>query len=93
MIKGFADRETQRLWERGRSRKIPADLHRRALRKLAMLNAATSLDVLRAVPGNRPEKLSGDRAGQHSVMINDQYRVCFVWEGGDAYQVEIADYH
>ncbi len=58
-----------------------------------MLNAAASLDVLRAVPGNRLEKSSGNRAGQHSVRINDQYRVCFVWEGGDAYQVEIADYH
>ncbi len=93
MIKSFADRETRRLWERGRSRKIPVDLHRRALRKLAMLNAAASLDVLRAVPGNRLEKLSGDRAGQQSIRINDQYRVCFVWEGGDAYQVEITDYH
>jgi proteic killer suppression protein len=85
MIRDFADRETRRLWERGRSRKIPADLHRRALRKLAMLNAATSLDVLRAVPGNRLEKLSGDRAGQHSIRINNQYQVCFVWEGGEAY--------
>jgi len=93
VIKSFADRETRRLWERGRSRKIPADLHRRALRKLAMLNAAASLDVLRVVPGNRLEKLSGDRAGQQSIRINDQYRVCFVWEGGDAYQVEITDYH
>jgi len=93
VIKSFADRETRRLWERGRSRKIPVDLHRRALRKLAMLNAAASLDVLRAVPGNRLEKLSGDRAGQQSIRINDQYRVCFVWEGGDAYEVEIVDYH
>ena len=58
-----------------------------------MLNAAASLDVLRAVPGNHLEKLSGDRVGQQSIRINDQYRVCFVWEGGDAYQVEITDYH
>jgi len=93
VIKSFADREPRRLWERGRSRKIPVDLHRRALRKLEMLNAAASLDVLRAVPGNHLEKLSGDRVGQQSIRINDQYRVCFVWEGGDAYQVEIADYH
>lgn len=92
MIKGFADKETRKLWERGRSRKMPPDLHRRALRKLALLNAAGSLDVLRVLPGNRLEVLSGDRAGQHSIRINDQYRVCFVWEGGDAYQVEVTDY-
>ncbi len=72
---------------------MPADLQRRALRKLAMLNAAPSLEVLRAVPGNRLEKLSGDQAGQHSVRINEQYRVCFVWESGDAYEVEVTDYH
>jgi toxin HigB-1 len=74
-------------------RKVPADLQRRALRRLAVLNAAASLGVLRAVPGNRLEKLSGDRAGQHSVRINEQYRVCFVWESGDAYEVEVTDYH
>ena len=72
---------------------VPADLQRRALRKLAMLNAAASLEVLRVVPGNRLEKLSGDREGQHSVRINEQYRVCFVWESGDAYEVEVTDYH
>ncbi len=93
MIRSFADKETRKVWERGRSRKMPPDLHRRALRKLALLNAVGSLDVLRAVPGNRLEMLSGDRAGQHSIRINDQYRVCFVWEGGDAYQVEVTDYH
>ncbi len=93
MIRSFADKETRKLWERGRSRKMPPDLHRRALRKLALLNAAGSLDVLRVVPGNRLEMLSGDRAGQHSIRINDQYRVCFVWEGGDAYHVEVTDYH
>ena len=65
----------------------------RALRKLALLNAAGSLDVLRVVPGNRLEMLSGDRAGQHSIRINEQYRVCFVWKGGDAYHVEVTDYH
>lgn len=93
MIRSFADKETRKLWERGRSRKMPPDLHRRALRKLALLNAAGSLDVLRVVPGNRLEMLSGDRAGQHSIRINDQYRVCFVWKGGDAYHVEVTDYH
>ncbi len=93
MIRSFADKETRKLWERGRSRKIPPDLHRRTLRKLALLNAAGSLDVLRVVPGNRLETLSGDRAGQHSIRINDQYRVCFVWEDDDAYRVEVTDYH
>ncbi len=93
MIWSFADKETRKLWERGRSRKVPPDLHRRALRKLALLNAAGSLEVLRVVPGNRLEMLSGDRAGQHSIRINDQYRVCFVWEGGDVYHVEVTDYH
>jgi proteic killer suppression protein len=92
MIKRFADKETRKLWERGRSRKVPGDLQRRALRKLAMLNAAASLEVLRAVPGNMLENLSGDRAGQHSARINEQYRVCFVWESGDAYEVEVTDY-
>jgi toxin HigB-1 len=92
MIKSFADKETRKLWERGRSRKVPGDLQRRALRKLAMLNAAASLEVLRAVPGNMLEKLSGNRAGQHSARINEQYRVCFVWESGDAYEVEVTDY-
>ena len=72
---------------------VPADLQRRALRKLAMLNAAASLEVLRVVPGNRLEKLSGDREGQHSVRINEQYRVCFVWDSDDACEVEVTDYH
>jgi proteic killer suppression protein len=93
MIKSFADKETRKLWERGRSRRVPTDLQRRALRRLAMLNAAASLEVLRAVLGNRLERLFGDRAGQHSVRINEQYRVCFVWESGDAYEVEVTDYH
>lgn len=92
MIKSFADKETEKLWNRKRSR-IPADLQKRALKKLTVLNAATSLEVLGAVPGNHLEPLRGDRKGQHSVKINDQYRVCFVWDAVNAYEVEVVDYH
>lgn len=72
---------------------FPADVQRSAARKLAILNAATSLQDLRAVPGNRLEKLVGDREGQHSIRINDQWRVCFVWKDGHAHDVEVVDYH
>lgn len=94
MIKGFREKETARFWERERSRAVPANLQRKALRKLSELNNAEDVNDLRVVPpGNRLEKLSGDREGQHSIRINDRYRVCFVWEDGDAYAVEIIDYH
>jgi proteic killer suppression protein len=93
MIKGFADKETERLWQRKRSKAIPAGVYRRALRKLTQIHVAGGLDDLRVPPGNRLERLSGDRKGQHSIRINDQYRVCFVWEDGDAYEVEVTDYH
>ncbi len=93
MIKGFRQKETERVWERGRSREVPANLQRKALRKLVELNNAEDVNDLRVPPGNRLEKLSGDRDGQHSIRINDRYRVCFVWEDGDAYDVEIVDYH
>jgi proteic killer suppression protein len=73
--------------------KLAHSIHRVALRKLVQLDAATALDDLRVPPGNRLEKLSGDRAGEHSVRINDQWRVCFRWDRGDAYDVEIVDYH
>jgi proteic killer suppression protein len=89
----FRDPETERLWQTGRSRRLPPDLHRRASRKLAILNAAVTLDNLRVPPGNGLEALTGDRLGRHSIRINDQFRVCFVWRGGKAYEVEIADYH
>jgi proteic killer suppression protein len=72
---------------------LPADLHRRAFKKLAILNAAIDLDNLRVPPGNHLETLRGSRAGQHSIRINDQYRVCFVWREGNTYDVEIVDYH
>ena len=93
VIKDFADKETERLWERRHSKAIPADLHRRALKKLTQIHLAGDLYDLRVPPGNRLEQLGGDRKGQHSVRINDQFRVCFVWEDGDAYEVEVTDYH
>ncbi len=93
VIKSFRDRETLRVWERRRSKVVPADLQRKALRKLTEIENARELGDLRVPPGNRLEKLSGDRAGQHSIRVNQQYRVCFVWDDGDAYEVEITDYH
>ena len=93
MIRSFRDRDTEELFARGRPRRLPASILRTALRKLAMLNAASSLADLRVPPGNRLEKLAGDRHGRYSIRINDQWRVCFVWSEGDAYEVEITDYH
>jgi len=93
MIKGFKDREAERLFNREPSRKLPAEIHRVALRKLRMLNRARTLDDLRIPPGNRLEALKGQRQGQHSIRINDQWRICFTWREGDAYGVEIVDYH
>jgi toxin HigB-1 len=93
MIVSFRDKETERLWQSGKSRSLPADLQRRSFIKLAILNAAVSLQNLRVPPGNRLEALHGAREGQHSIRINDQYRVCFVWRGGNAFDVEIVDYH
>ena len=93
MIASFRDADTEKLWQTGRSRRLPAALHRRAFKKLAILNAAVALANLTAPPGNRLEALHGDRPGQHSVRINDQYRICFVWRDGNAFDVEIADYH
>jgi proteic killer suppression protein len=95
MIKSFADRETRKLFEGSKSRAVPPDIRERAESKLAVLDAAMSLEDLKVPPGNRLEALRGDREGQHSIRINRQYRVCFVWDGeaGDAYDVEITDYH
>jgi proteic killer suppression protein len=93
MIKSFADRETERLWRRERSTAVPTQLQRVALRRLIQLHASGRLEDLARPPGNRLEPLSGKRKGQHSIRINDQYRVCFVWEDGDAYDVEVTDYH
>jgi proteic killer suppression protein len=93
MIRGFRDAETERLFRRERGSKLARPLRRAALRKLLLLDAATALDDLRVPPGNRLEKLAGDREGQYSIRINDQYRVCFRWDEGGAYDVEIVDYH
>ncbi|KPL76620.1 type II toxin-antitoxin system RelE/ParE family toxin [Bellilinea caldifistulae] len=93
MIKSFKDEETLKIYRRERSRKLPLEIQQVALRKLRMLNNATSLNDLRVPPGNRLEKLSGDRDGQWCIRINDQWRICFVWQEDHAYQVEIVDYH
>ena len=93
MIRSFRDKNTGQLFSRRFSRRFPSNLHRIARRKLAILDAAERLEDLRIPPGNRLKKLSGDREGQYSIRINDQWRVCFRWSGGDAYDVEIADYH
>ena len=93
MIVSFGEADAQLLWDTGKSRKIPASVRRAAFKKLAILNAALELENLRVPPGNRLEKLSRDRKGQHSIRVNDQFRICFVWRDGNAYDVEIVDYH
>jgi proteic killer suppression protein len=93
VIKSFADRETQSLYVAGASRRLPPEVSRRALRKLEYVDLASRLEDLRVPPGNRLNALAGDRKGQHSVSINDQWRFCFRFEDGDAYDVEITDYH
>ena len=93
MIKSFANKETERLFRGRKSRAVPPQVRERALSKLLVLNAATDVEDLQTPPGNRLEKLRGDREGQWSVRINQHYRVCFSFEGGDAYNVEIVDYH
>ena len=93
MIVSFKDDDTELLWRTGESRRIPANLRNAAARKLMILNAALSLENLLAPPGNRLEALKGDRKGQYSIRVNDQYRICFVWRDGNAHNVEIMDYH
>jgi proteic killer suppression protein len=93
VIKSFKDRETQTIFTRQRSRRLPSELQQVALRKLRMLNNARTLNDLQVPPANRLEKLVGDRAGQYSIRINERWRVCFAWRDGDAYDVEIVDYH
>jgi proteic killer suppression protein len=93
VIQSFADRDTERLFRRERVRRFPVELQRVMLRKLSLVDAAELLDDLRVPPGNRLEKLKGDRAGQHSIRVNDQWRICFRWKDGNAYDVQIADYH
>jgi proteic killer suppression protein len=93
MILSFADRETEKVWRGIRSRRFPPDLQDAALRKLRLLDAASRLDDLEVPPGNRLEALKGDRKGQHSIRINNQWRICFHWIEGGAEDVEIVDYH
>jgi len=93
VIKGFADKETEKLFWGRKSRAVPPQIREKALAKLLVLNAATNMEDLRVPPGNRLEKLRGAREGQWSIRINQQYRICFWFEGGDTYDVEITDYH
>jgi len=93
VIKSFRDKETERIFSRHLSRRFPPDLQRIAWQKLAMIDAAERLDDLRIPPGNHLEKLSGTWEGEHSIRINNQWRVCFHWHDGNAYDVEITDYH
>lgn len=93
MIQGFADPETELIWSGRRSRKLPPGIQSVALRKLRMLNQARVLQDMRVPPGNRLEALKGSRKGQHSIRINDQWRICFEWQDGGPHNVEIVDYH
>ena len=93
MIKSFADRETEKVFNREFSRRLPPTIQRVARRKLEILNGAQTLQDLRIPPSNHLEKLTGERQGQHSLRLNDQWRLCFTWQNGDAHQVEIVDYH
>ena len=93
MIRSFKCKETERLFNLEPVKKIPAVVQKAALRKLWMLDAAASLQDLHSPPGNRLEALKGDRHGQYSIRINDRFRICFVWQGTDAWDVEIVDYH
>jgi proteic killer suppression protein len=93
VIRTFKDKETKKVFERQWSRKLPADIQDKAYQRLVMLHKSSNLRDLRIPPGNRLEKLSGDRSGQWSIRINDQWRICFEWHDDDAYNVEITDYH
>ena len=93
MIKSFRDKESEKIFDRQLSSKLPQNIQRVARKKLVILDAAIELNDLRIPPVDRVEALKGDRKGQHSIRINDQWRVCFVWSDGDAYDVEITDYH
>jgi proteic killer suppression protein len=93
VIQSFADADAERVWRRQHVRRLGADLQRMANRKLLMLDAAETLSDLRVPPGNRLEMLRGDRAGQHSIRINDQWRICFIWTPAGPENVEITDYH
>lgn len=93
MIKTFADKATYDLYLTGKSRHFPAEIHRRAIRKLEYIDLATRLDDLKVPPGNRLHELTGDRKGQHAIRVNNQWRICFRFVDQDAYEVELTDYH
>lgn len=93
MIASFRDADAELLWKTGKSRRIPASIRRTAFKRLSILNAALGLENLSVPPGNRLEALSGNRKGQHSIRVNEQFRICFVWCAGNAFDVEIVDYH
>ena len=93
MIKSFADREVERLFQREHSRRLPESIQRVVLRKLLMINAAIDINDLRVPPANHLEKLSGGRRDEYSIQINDQWHICFMWDQGNAYDVSIVDYH
>jgi proteic killer suppression protein len=93
VIESFADKQTEQVYLRQFSKKLPQDIQRTARRKLLLIAAATDVNDLRSPPGNHLEKLTGDRVGQYSIRINGQYRICFVWTGNTAHNVEIVDYH
>lgn len=93
MLKSFAEKETEKIWNLQHSHRLPMDIQQRALNKLAMISQAVSLDDLKIPPANRLEPLKGDRRGQHSIRINQQWRICFRWQDGNAHDVEITDYH
>lgn len=93
MIASFRDKETATIWDGRHSRRLPGDIQVVAFRKLRLLNAAQRLSDLRVPPANRLEALKGERSGQHSIRINDQWRICFIWREGHAHEVEIVDYH
>ena len=93
MIQSFRCKETKQIWEGKGSRRLPTNIQRTALRKLLQLHSAETLDDMRVPPGNRLEALKGNRTGQYSIRINDQWRICFAWKEGEAHAVEIIDYH
>lgn len=93
MIKSFKCKETRKIWDRKFSKKIPLDIQCRARRKLIAIDISSSLNDLKIPPSNKLEVLSGDRRGQYSIRVNEQWRMCFIWKNGDAYDVEIVDYH
>jgi len=93
MIRSFACKDTEKVWDGQKVRAFPGDMQDRALRKLRLIDAAQTVEDLKVPPGNRLEDLKGDRKGQKSIRINDQWRICFVWKDNEAFDVEIVDYH